>query len=707
MNPLKTVGHATARVDALKRVTGQAQYTGDVRLPGMLYARVLRSPHPHARVKKIDLSKAQAMPGVKAIITRENCDTIWSSGDTANKRYLFNNPVRFAGDAVAAVAAVDRHTAEEATRLIQVDYETLPFVLNEEDALKAGAPEIQPGGNLAPFRGEHVPEVAKRGDVEAGFKAADQVFEDKYTSAHVNNAQMEPRVSIAAWDGGKLTVYASTQGIANCRTDIAKDLKVPVEDVRVICQFMGGGFGNKNQCHDFDLMAAVLAKQAGAPVKLEFTRKEDYTSVHGRWPTTQYYKIGVKNDGTLTAIQFRGYSGMGPYKKGRGDIAGSEVYQCPNVETSLSTVYTNMAVSANYRAPAYPQGVFAIESLIDDIAAKLNMDPVEFRLKNMTRKFQDKVAYTSYGLEDCVRKGAEAFEWKKNWHVPGVGDGPVKRGVGMGMGMFGSSLGYSAALIQLDGNGIYHLYVGVTDCGTAAKTTMSMIAAEELGVPLEKVQVNSGDTATCPYSVGESGSRTTVMTGGAVIDAARDLKRQIQDKGMPKGNQVLTASASPEPTLRGAARYSFVAHFAEIEVDVETGHVKVTRFLGSHDSGRIVNPLTAQAQVQGGSIQGIGMALHEELLYDKRTGLPLATGYYHARVMTHLDAPQVQVIFHETEDPYGPFGAKTLGEPTVIPTVAAVANAFFNATGKRIKNLPMTRDKVMAALGNTGKGKLA
>jgi xanthine dehydrogenase YagR molybdenum-binding subunit len=235
-----------------------------------------------------------------------------------------------------------------------------------------------------------------------------------------------------------------------------------------------------------------------------------------------------------------------------------------------------------------------------------------------------------------------------------------------------------------------------------------MIAAEELGVPLSKIEVNSGDTGTCPYSVGESGSRTTVMTGGAVIEAAHDLKRQIQDKGMPKGSQVLTASASPEPSLRGAARYSFVAHFAEVEVDIETGHMKVTRFLGAHDSGRIINPMTATSQIQGGAIQGIGMALHEQLLYDKRSGLPLSAGYYHARVMTHLDVPDVKVLFVETEDAYGPYGAKTLGEPTIIPTVAAVANAFFNATGMRIKDLPLTRDKVLAALGKTGgKGNVA
>ncbi len=325
MNTLNTVGHPTQRIDAEQRVTGTATYTGDVHLPGMLYARVLRSPHPHARIKRVDTSAAEALPGVKAILTRDNCDVTWASGDSRNKRYLFNNPARFAGDAVAAVAAVDRHTAEQAIHLIQVDYETLPFVLDAEEALKDGALAIQPGGNLSPTpRGEHVPDVLKRGDVEAGFKDADRIFEDHYSSPHINNAQLEPRVAIGAWEGDKLTVYASTQGIANCRTDIAKDLNMPADKVRVICQFMGGGFGNKNQNHDFDLMAAVLSKKAGVPVKLEFTRKEDFISVHGRWPTKQYYKVGVKNDGTLTAIQLRGYSNMGPYRKGQGDIAGIE-----------------------------------------------------------------------------------------------------------------------------------------------------------------------------------------------------------------------------------------------------------------------------------------------------------------------------------------------------------------------------------------------
>jgi xanthine dehydrogenase YagR molybdenum-binding subunit len=701
MNTLNTVGHASPRIDASKRVTGTATYTGDLRLPGMLYARVLRSPHPHARIRRIDLSRAQALPGVKAIITRENCDVIWGSGDTRNKRYLFNNPVRFAGDAVAAVAATDRHAAEEAARLIAVDYEPLPFVLDPEEALKPGTVEIQPGGNLSPNnQGARAPEVYRRGNIDQGLREADRVFEDHYTSAHINNAQLEPRVAIAHWDNGRLTVYTPTQGISNCHTEIARDLKLEPEKVRVVCQYMGGGFGNKNQNHDFELMAAVLSQHAGVPVKLEFTRKEDFTAVHGRWPTRQYYKVGVKNDGTLTAMQLRGYSGMGPYRKSSGGIEGMAIYQCPHVERTVYPVYTNMAVSANLRGPDYPQGVFGIESLMDDVAYSLKMDPVEFRLKNMTRKFNDQQPYTSIGLEDCIRRGAEAFEWKKRWHaVPGEGSSAVRRGAGMAMGSFFSNLGRSSAVIDLDSRGVYHVHVGVTDVGTAAKTTMALIAAEELGVPLEKIDVIWGDTDRSPYSVGESGSRTTTHTGYAVIQAAKDLKKQIAEKGLPQGDAILTASANTNPAVpAGNARYSFVAHFAEVEVDTEMGHVKVIKYVAAHDSGRIVNPLTATSQVKGGATMGIGMALHEELLYDRASGLPLNAGYYGARVMTHRDAPEIEVLWMDTEDPYGPFGAKTLGEPTIIPSVGAVANAIYNAIGKRVRDLPITRDKILGVL---------
>jgi putative selenate reductase molybdopterin-binding subunit len=711
---MTVIGHDTSRIDAVERVSGKAKYTADVSLPGMLYARVLRSPHPHARVGAIDLSKARALPGVKAIVTHENCDVVWGAGSisggaqyndeikkvTRHRRYAFNNPVRFVGDPVAAVAAVDRHVAEEALQLIAVDYETLPFVLDPEEALKPDAVKIWPEGNLSPTaRNEFQPIGQKRGNVDAGFKASDKVFEERFSTSFVHNAQMEPRSAIAQWEGDKLTVYTPTGGVANCRTDMARDLGIAPEKVRIVCQYMGGNFGNKNQNQDADLIAAVLAKEAGAPVKLELSRKEDFIGMHGRWPTAQYYKVGVKSDGTLQAIQMRGYSGMGPYRKNSGNIAGVEIYQCPNIETSISPVYTNRTVSGNFRGPEYPQGFFGIQSMMDDVAAKMNIDPVEFILRNMTRKAGDQTPYTNYSLDECIRKGAEAFEWKKRWKsVPGSDPGPIKRGAGVSFMAFRAGLGRSSAVVRVNGQGKYSLHVGVTDVGAGAKTTMGLIGAEALGIPLSQLEVVWGDTDRCPYSVGESGSRTTIMTGYAVIEAVKDLKRQIAEKGLPKGGDVLIGTATPNPTLQGKVRSTFGAHFVEVEVDTELGRAHVTKYLAVHDCGRIINPLTARSQIIGGAQMGIGMALHEELLYDRRSGAPLTPGYYGARISTHRDAPEIDIIFIESDDGLGPFGAKSMGESSKVPAPAAVANAVANAIGVRMKDLPITRDKIVAVV---------
>ena len=719
MSRLQTVGHPAPLIDALERVSGKATYTGDVKLPGMLYGRVLRSPHPHARIRKIDVSQAQAMPGVKAILTHENCTVVWGAGSVAGgqqyndqvkkatkqRRYAFNNPVRFVGEPVAAVAAVDRHTAEEALLRINVDYEVLPHVLEPEAAMKPDAPKIWEDGNISlNAQNQPLPMGQKRGDVEAGFRASAHVFEDRLTTTFVHNAQMEPRAAVAHWEGDKLTVYTPTGGIANCRQDIARDLEIPQEKVRVISEYMGGNFGNKNQNQDADLIAAMLAKEAKAPVKLEMSRKEDFIGMHGRWPTVQNYKVGVSADGALQAIQLHGSSGMGPYRKNSGNIGGIEIYQCPNIETVIYPVYTNKTVSGNFRGPEFPQGYFGIGNMMDDVAYKVGMDPVEFALKNMTRRANDRAEFTNYSLEECIRRGGEAFGWKQRWRSkPGSDAGPVKRGAGMAFMAFRSGLGRSNAIIELDSKGIYTVRVGVTDVGAGAKTTMGLIAAESLGVPMSKIKVVWGDTDNCPYSVGESGSRTTIQTGYAVVEAARDIKAQIAAKGLPKGSDKLTASTSPNPTVAdGKVRNTFGAHFVEVEVDVELGHAKVTKYLAVHDCGRIINPLTAENQIKGGAIMGIGMALHEELLYDPRSGQPLTAGYYGHRVLTHRDVPDVEVLFVESDDGYGPYGAKSMGESGKVPAVAAVGNAVFNALGHRMKDLPITRDKILDAVNGKG-----
>ena len=712
--PLQTVGRNVPRIDAVERVTGRATYTRDLTLPGMLYARLLTSPHPHARIVSIDASRARALPGVRAIITHEtHPDIVYGSGSiaggaqyndeakdrTLHKRYMFDNPVRHVGEPVVAVAAVDRHVAEEAVRLIAVQYEELPFVLDVEEALEPSAPQIWPEGNIA-LNGQNQPRPlgGRQGDPEAGFAAADQIFEDRYTTAFNQDAQLEPRSAMAHWEGDKLVLHTPTQGISNCRHDNAKDLGLEDHQVQVICQYMGGGFGDKNGSYYFDLIAAMLAKETGTPVLLELTRKEDWLGTHGRWPTVQDLRVGVKNDGTVTAIRQRAYSGMGPYLRRSGSLSGIDAYACPNVDREIYPVHTNRVVSGNFRAPSEPQGYFPVQSLMDDIAYRIGLDPVEFALKNMRRP-TEQIRFTNYSMEECIRTGAQLFDWSTRWRPqPGADAGPVKRGAGFSFMMFRSGVGPSSAILRVDSAGRYTLFVGVTDIGPGAKTTMALIAAEALGVPLERVDVVWGDSDRCPYSVGESGSRTTIMTGYAVVEASRDLLRQIAERGMPRGNDVLIASATPNPSTEGRQRLCFGAHFVETEVDVELGHVRITKYVAVHESGRILNPLPARDQIRGAVLQGVGMALREDLLYDARNGQPLTAGYYGARHLTHLDVPQIEVTFIETDDGFGPFGAKTVGEAGIILAPSAVANSIFNATGRRMKDLPITRSRLVEAL---------
>ena len=334
---------------------------------------------------------------------------------------------------------------------------------------------------------------------------------------------------------------------------------------------------------------------------------------------------------------------------------------------------------------------------MDQVAHELAIDPVDFHLRNLTRAFNDETPYTSWALRECITEGAERFGWPARWRRAGTRTGPLRRGVGMAIGMFAARLGRSSAVLRLDGGRLF-LHVGVTDIGTAAKTAMAQLAAEAMGMDLADVTVVWGDTDRCPYSVGESGSRTTTHTGQAIVEAAEDLERQMAAADGPLESRTLIAQATPEPVLDGLARYASAAHFVEVEVDTELGGIRVLEYLAMHESGRIVNPLTAESQVKGGVTMGIGMALHEELIYDRLTGVPVNPGFYGARVMTHLDAPEIEVRFIEPDDAYGPYGAKNVGEPPIIPVVAAIGNAVFNATGRRIRELPMTRDRVLEAL---------
>ncbi len=392
-------------------------------------------------------------------------------------------------------------------------------------------------------------------------------------------------------------------------------------------------------------------------------------------------------------------------------------------------MHTNTVVAANYRAPAYPQSVFGFASFLDQIAHEMGINPVDMFMRNRIQKYKSKIPFTSNYLEQCIIEGSKQIGWQEKWHKAGAMGGQNKHGIGMALGGYPFRPGLGAATIRLNPDGTAHVLVGVTDIGTGAKSTMAIIAAESLGIPLNQIQLTNGDTDVTPYSVGESGSRTTPFTGPAVIAAAEDVRRQIfnlaaeQLKVKPEeldlrnsevfvkvdpGQKLplarvasrageIIGRATTNPSFKDVEGKSFAAHFAEVEVDAITGHVKITRYVAAHDSGTIINRLPAESQVKGGVVQGIGMAFSEELIIDKVTGIPINPNYRDAKVPTHLEVPEVEVIFIEHADPFGPFGGKVVGEPPITAAVATVANAIFNATGKRIKELPITPDKILQA----------
>jgi CO/xanthine dehydrogenase Mo-binding subunit len=421
---------------------------------------------------------------------------------------------------------------------------------------------------------------------------------------------------------------------------------------------------------------------------------------------------------------------MGAYRKQSGNLSGTDFYNIPNFKKVIKPVHTNTVVAANYRAPAYPQSVFGFASFLDQIAFELGINPIEMFQKNRIQKYKSKTPFTSNYLEECIVEGAKRIGWNEKWHKAGMISGLKKHGIGMALGGYPFRPGLGAATIRVNPDGTAHVLVGVTDIGTGAKTTMAIIAAEALGIPLHQLQLTNGDTDVTPYSVGESGSRTTAFTGPAVIAAAEDVRKQIFAAAAPqlkvkpeeldlRDGQVfvkdnpsqriplsravarsgeLIGRATTNPSFKDVEGKSFAAHFAEVEVDTWTGHVKITRYVAAHDSGTILNRLPAESQIKGGVVQGIGMAFSEELLIDRLTAIPINPNYRDAKVPTHLEAPEVEVIFIEHADPYGPFGGKVVGEPPITAAVATIANAIFNATGKRFKELPITPDKIVQAL---------
>ncbi|NJD56320.1 MAG: xanthine dehydrogenase family protein molybdopterin-binding subunit [Nitrospirae bacterium] len=726
------VGTRIPKVDAYERVSGTALYPSDIHLPRMLYAAVLRCPHPHAEVMKVDTSAAEGMPGVRAVISGKSSDTDlewWYSKEIKAK--IFDPICRFEGEEIAAVAAETAYQAWDAVRAISVEYKVLPFIAEESKSLDSSSPLLHPGGNTAKT------DKYSRGDVAAGFSEADVVIDETYRTECELHTPMELHGCVASWDGDRLTIWESAQGVYSIQSRIAEILGLPLSKVRVIGHYMGGGFGSKLQPGKYTVIAALLAKKTGRPVRLFLTREETFLAVGNRPPAIMRLKAGVKKDGTLIALEFSCTATGGAYPAGGTSLVDwlvRDLYLCPNVKTEMKDVYINAGPARPFRAPGHPQGAWALEQIMDALAEKIGMDPVELRLKNIPSYSQGREGnppYTSTGLRECLSEGAKAFGWEQaRKHSRGSEENShVKRGVGVAGGLWFAGGGNppSTAVVKLFSDGSVNLNMGASDIGTGTKTIMTMIVSEELGVKPEMVQIEYADTASTQYATPSGGSKTVPTEGPAVRAAAVSVKQQllslaaadlktddtsltlrgdevislkdpsmkvkIRDVTSLKKRGVIVGVGYRGPIPEGKVVNPFAAQFCVVEVNTRTGEVKILRFLGCHDSGRVMNRLTYDNQVFGGITMGIGLAMTEARVLDRdQTGKMVNRNLHDYKLPTSLDVPaeMTSLPIEKPDDTANTIGAKGLGEPVTIPTAAAVANAVYDAVGVRMTGTPIT-----------------
>jgi xanthine dehydrogenase YagR molybdenum-binding subunit len=716
------VGTGVARVDGPEKVTGKARYTHDINLPGMLHGRILRSPHPAAIVKKVDTSAAERMPGVKAVVLA------FDESQIGTKR------VRYAGDEILALAADTPAHAEDALRAVKVEYETLPFVVDLDEAEREGAPQVhkdQPNVKPGRTRG-NAEEAAKRlasaaVTVEATFRTQVQTHSPLETHGHV----IMP-------DGEGLKVWASTQGVFSVRDGLAGNLGLKPEQVRVITEYMGGGFGAKFGPRAEGVLCAKLARKAGAPVKLMLDRKEEHIAAGNRPNSRQEVKAGATRDGKLVGIivRTRGTGGVG----GGAGCTIPAIYDFPEegIYKEEADVHTNAGPAAAMRAPGHPQGIFALEQTMDMLAHELGLDPLEFRLRNDS----DPIRREQYKI------GAEHIGWQtRRSKTPGAGNGPLRRGIGMASTLWYAAGGRQArADVEIHRDGTVVLLQGAQDIGTGFKTAIATVAAEELGLKPSEIIVKTGDTRL-GYGPGSGGSTTTPTVAPAVREAAHAAKRKLLEaaaahlKCKPDALRVeggiirsseqpaspaadpktltwkqacallpadkITASADRRPNTDGFRDITAGVQFAEVEVDIETGIVRVVKVVAVQDAGLTLNTLAARSQIAGGVIQGVSFALFENRIMDRSRGLMVNPNFMDYKIAGPADCPEIESIVFQVANGKNSVGAMGLGESPVIPTPAAIANAIYNAIGARVFEMPMTPDRVLAAIERKVGGKSA
>lgn len=736
----RVVGRPLPRVDAYERVSGTAVYALDLFLPGMLHAAILRCPHAHARVKKVDVSRAEKLPGVRAVIWSgtPGADLPWYVDQERGTAYgrLFDAHCRHEGEEVAAVAADSALQARDALAAIAVDYELLPFVIDPEQALAPGAPALHEWGNRV---GETM--VRERGDVAKGFAEADVVLEETYRTPCELHTTMEPHGSVASWDGDRLTVWDSTQGVFDRQAELARHLGLPMAKVRVVGHYMGGGFGSKLDTGKYTVIAALLARRTGRPVKLFLSREETFLCVGNRPANTIWLKAGARKDGTLTAFHLKNVGVVGAYPGGAGvSYLVRGLYTCANVKVEETSVMVNAGQERAMRAPGFPQCAWALEQMMDALAEKIGLDPVALRSRNVPSLSQvQNVPYTSTGFARCLSEGAQAFGWQEA-RARAVRSGRVRRGVGMAGAMWGYPGEPNAtATVKLFADGSVSLVTGASDIGTGTKTVLAMVVAEELGVALNRIGIEHADTLTTPYAPASGGSQTVLVNSPAVRAAAAEVKRQLLELAaaelkrpvaslslrdgqvVPQGEpdqavaigalkalrekQNLLGVGRREPHPEGQLALPFAAQFAEVEVDTFTGEIRLLRLLGAHDSGRVMSRLTYQNQVFGGMTMGIGFGLTERRILDRQTGKMANCNWHDYKIPTAMDvAPEpVCLPIDPHDEQCNSTGAKGLGEPATIPTAAAIANAVYHATGVRVTQAPITPMQLLRLLAEQKK----
>jgi 4-hydroxybenzoyl-CoA reductase alpha subunit len=762
MAEFSVIGKRMPRVDAREKVTGEAKYAADYSLPGMLWCKLLRSPYPHARILNIDTSKAEKLAGVKAVVTGKDFGG-WTWGwmpATRDEVPLAVDKVRYMAEAVAGIAAIDEDTAEEASELIKVDYEELPGVFDPEAAMKEGAPKVHDyvKNNIS------VEYHWNFGDVEKAFAESHIVREDRFRTARATHGYLEPPAILAYYDPtGYITVWAAKQSPYFHYRHLAACFKLPLSKIRVIQPFIGGGFGGtKNDSLAGDFCAVMLSKKTGKPVKYVESMEEELTTSRRRHSMIVYSKMGVKKDGTLTAIQHRviadggGYTAIGPLSLYLAGFMTTLPYKLPNFKYDGYRVFTNNPIGAAMRGHGITHSRFAAEIQMEMIAEELGLDPVEMRMRNAIDNPKpgtiyetiNKVSLKTCGMKEAIQKVTEDPVWRDRRKMPRK-EGNVSWGVGLsGTSYLGGArqMGHQscAAIVRVCEDGTVNLITGATDCGQGSDTVLCMIAAEELGVKLEDITIKRVDSAYTPVDPGSYGSRVTILAGQATQKAAAEAKKQLLEaaaktwqvkpedieirdgevfvksdpaKSMPFSRLARTACYSGTGAVilgtgyssygvepldltsgigNGGTSYSFTAQSARVGVDTETGKMTVTDFTIASDCGRLLSPVMAEGQIEGGSVQGLGQTLYEDFIMDR--GKTLNSTFLDYKMPLAMDIPDIKLIDIETNDPDGPFGAKEASEGSIVSSPPAIVSALHDAVGVWFKELPVTPEKVVKAL---------